>query len=268
MQRGSATTDDKFAYFTPVDSNIVYRYEWNTMKWEPLPPSHCRNSGLVIINNSLTTVGGEYGSHATDKLYTLRQHQWVEHYPPMNTACFSPAIVSDSDYIFVIAEGDCWTTTVEAFHVKNEIWCELAYQPQALTRPSATICGNQLHLMGINGKGQSCSLQALRSSTPPKVSQPIFNIRWKPLPDLPVKNSTAATLCGQLVMVGGKRDGIPVNSIYQLVGGRWEEIGSMCSERSECLVVSRTPDKTMIVGGDERSGNISVEDCTCGNDCT
>ena len=44
---------------------------------------------------------------------------------------------------------------------------------------------------------------------------------------------TAATLCGQLVIIGGRREGSSVKPIHQ-----WGEIGSMSHSRRECLVVS------------------------------
>ena len=46
MWRGSATADDQFAYFTPLDSKVVYSYQWSTEKWEELPQSQYWNSGL------------------------------------------------------------------------------------------------------------------------------------------------------------------------------------------------------------------------------
>ena len=265
MKRGSATTDDQFAYFTPRGSNSVYSYQWNSEKWEELPPSPYGNSGLVIIDGELTAVGGY---PRTNKLFTLRQGQWVEHYPPMNTARSSPAVVStsDGDYIVVIGGnigGFDWAATVELFHERSRRWYELTNLPQAaVIRPSATICDNQLHVVGRDGTGYLCSLQAL-SSDQPITSQSISNILiWIPLPQLPVERSTAATLCGQLVTVGGERGGSPINSIHQLMEGRWVRIGSMSSVRSECLVVSPSPDKMMMVCGVEQySKSNSVEEC-------
>ena len=261
MWRGSATTDDQFAYFTPDGSNFVYRYQWGTEKWKKLPPSPCCNSGLVIIDGELTAVGGQDVSYCyTNKLFTLQQ---VEHYPPMNTVRYSPAVVSTSDgnYIVVIGGGVRygWTATVELFHVRSRRWYELTNLPRDLPFPSATICGNEVHVIGYYGAGYSCSLQALLSSDKPITSQSISRmITWKPLPRLPVTWSTAATLCGQLVIVGGLQGVLPVNSIHQLLDGQWVKIGSMFSGRSKCLVVSPSPDKMMIVGG---SGEASVEEC-------
>ena len=84
-------------------------------------------------------------------------------------------------------------------------------------------------------------------------------ITWLPLPPLPVKYSTAATLCGQLILIGGLSH---VNSIHQLVGEQWVEIGSMSSDRFGCTVVSPSTDKIMIVGGIRGSTPTNmVEEC-------
>ena len=258
MTRGSATTDHQFAYFTPYSSNLVYRYEWNTEQWNELPSSPYFNCALVIIDGTLTTVGGRF----TNKLFTLRQRQWVEEYPPMNTARSYPAVVSTSggDCIIVIGGyGGGWTGTVELFQVKTRRWYKLTNIPQPLSGPSATICGNQLHVIGSDGNGYTCSIENLPSSDEPITSQSIPHlISWTSLPHLPVIRSTAATLYEQLVIIGGMQDGSIVNSIHQLVDGRWVKIGSMSSDRSDCLVVSPSPDRMMIVGGLEED---SVEEC-------
>ena len=133
----------------------------------------------------------------------------------MNTACSSPAVVSTSDgeHLIVIGGfggefvggGGGWSTaTVELFQVKSRRWYKLTDLPQPLTRPSATIlCIDQLNVIGTVANGYSCSLQALPSSDQP-ITSPL-TLCWKPLPPLPVTWSTAATLCGQLVVIGGSR---------------------------------------------------------------
>ena len=199
----------------------------------------------------------------TNKLFTLRQRQWVDKYPPMNTVRYSPAVVSTSggDYITVIGGVDSggWTATVELFQVKTRRWYELTNMPQPLTFPSATICGNKLHVIGQNDR-HTCSTESLLSSEEPITSQSIRHlISWTSHPCLPVTASAAATLYGQLVIIGGKQGGSPVNSIHQLVDGQWVKIGSMSSDRSDCLVVSPSPDRTMIVGG--VGAEDSVEEC-------
>ena len=146
--------------------------------------------------------------------------------------------------------GGVWTATVELFQVKSRRWYKLTDLPQPLILPSATIiCGDQLNVIGRDANGYSCSLQALPSSDQP-ITSPL-TLSWKPFPPLPVRYSTAATLCGQLVVIGGLRqDGSLVNSIHQLVDGQWVKIGSMATGRYWCLAVSPSPDKIIIVGGE------------------
>ena len=263
MKRGSATTDGQFAYFTSGDSNSVYRYELNTKKWDQLPPSPYCNSALVIIDGDLTAVGGETKSCYTNKLLTLRQNQWVQHYPSMNIRRSETAVLSTSDhhYIFVIG-GNCLIfnepATVEVLDVKSKRWHKLTKLPHDLSKPSATICGNQLYVIGEHGDGYSCSLQALLSSDQSIISYSTSHT-WTPLPRVPIRLSTAATLCGELLTVSGVRYRAPRNPILQLVDGRWVKIGSTSGGTTKCLVVSPSSDKMIIVGGD--GGKNSVEEC-------
>ena len=258
---GSAATDGRFVYIIPEGSDSFYQYECSTEKWMELPSCPYEDSGLAIIDSELTTVGGvDRAGRYTNKLFTLRQGKWVEMYPPMNTARSSPAVVSTSDGDYLIAIGGFdsdadETATVELFQVKSRRWYTLTDLPQPLPFLSATICGDMLHVIGRDRNGYSCSLQSLPSNDRP-ITSPL-TLSWKPLPPLPVKYSTVATLCGQLVLIGGRQDRSPVNSIHQLVEGQWVEIGSMTRIRQWCLAVSLSPDRILIVGG----VGASVEEC-------
>ena len=262
MHRGSAANDGRFVYITPGGFNLLYQYECSTEEWTKLPSCPYKESGLAIIDSELTTVGGLVGAGHTNKLFTLRQGKWVEEYPPMNTARYSPAVVSTSDGDYHIAIGgsvsdDDETATVELFQVKSRRWYKLTDLPQPLPDPSATIYGDQLHVIGHDDNGYSCSLQSLSSNDRP-ITSPL-TLSWKPLPPLPMGYLTVATLCGQLVLIGGEQGGSSVNSIHQLVEGQWVEIGSMTSGRYWCLAVSLSPDRILIVGG--VGAVYSVEEC-------
>ena len=107
-------------------------------------------------------------------------------------------------------------------------------------------------MIGDASNGFLFSIQDLDlpSCDQPTTSQLRYHaISWSRLPPLPVTDSTVATLCEQLVLLGGMRGGSSVNSIHQLVDGQWVKIGSMSICRRMCLVVSQSPDKMMIVGG-------------------
>ena len=152
MIRGSATTDEQFAYFTPAGSFLAYRYEWSREKWEELPSFPYTNPGLVIIDGKLTAVAGWCESGCTKTLFTLRQRKWIEEYSPMNTACSSPSVVSTSDGAYITVIGwysrDGWATAAaQLFKVKSRIRYKLADLPQPLPHPSDTIWGDQLSVI-------------------------------------------------------------------------------------------------------------------------
>ena len=198
MDRGS---DHQFSYFTPGGSNSVYSYQWSTEKWEELPPCPNEDSGLVIINGQLTAVGGEDGSRNTNKLFTLRQSQWIEEYPPMNASRSSTTVVSSSDGQYVIVIGGCggsgggWTATVELFQVSSRRWHKLKDLPhvQPLPIPSATICDNQLHVQPL----------PIPSAT---ICDNQLHVQPLPIP--------SATICdNQLHVIGS--DGRHLSLIYQ-----------------------------------------------------
>ena len=262
MARGSATTDGRFAYFAPDASNLMYKYELHTEKWEQLPSCPHRDTGLVIIGKELNTVGGEDWTQYTDKLLTLKGKVWVKaEYPAMHTVRSCPAIVSTSPEFFIVIGGyddGGWITAVEMYQVENRAWYKLTELPKPLTYPSATICNNIVHVTGSKVEGYSCSLQ-----TRPSSDQPITLPSWEPLLPPPVTHSTAATLSGQLVLIGGLQHDSQVNSIHQLVDGQWVEIGLMDTKRSWCLVATLSSEKLIVVGGRYQYDELcAVEECS------
>ena len=266
MFKGSTTADRQFAYFTSRHSKAVYCYRWSTEEWKQLHPCPNKDSALVIIEGNLTAIGGLNEDCLTNELFSLRDGKWVKDYPPMNTARSITAAVnaSDGEHIIVIGgnvRGDIpWTKAVELFQVNNRSWYKLRDVPQPLILPSATISDNQLYVTGKDDDGYSCSLEALLSSDQPIASESLSDyVSWTSLPRLPVTFSTAATLNKQIVIIGGWKDGTPVNAIHQLVDGKWVEIGSMSRGRYQCLVSSPTLNNMMIVGG--WGTDDSVEEC-------
>ena len=258
MFRGSAATDDKYAYFTPCDSTSVYQYELKTAEWVKLPSCPFSNSGLVILEHKLTAVGGTDGSSCTNMLSTLQRNQWSKLYRSMHSPRSSPAVVttSDGNQLVVIGGrvGDNWAPSVELYQVKSRTWHKKSSMPKPLQSPSATLCGGQLNVIGSDKRGYSLPLSTLLST-----SQSIMLPSWRPLPTFPLTESTAATLSGVLIVIGGGVGESPVNYIHQLVGKEWVEVnGCMNTGRRMCLVASQTPQKIIIVGGIEED---SVEEC-------
>lgn len=250
MTRGSATTDDKFAYFSPRNSTSVYKYEWRSEEWEELPSCPCLDAGVVIIENELTAVGGARDRGVSNKLFTLQDMEWVEKYPPMDIARCHPAVVSIScgSYVVAIGGGHRWNNAVELLHVEKRKWYTLTGLPEPLAFPSATVCGDILSVVGRDAYGYSCVLQDLPSYNQPSASP--GTLIWNPLPPLPATGATVATLCGELVIVGGLlRAGSTVKSLHQLLDGEWVEICSQASGTERGLVASVSHKRIVMVGG-------------------
>lgn len=202
----------------------------------------------------------------------------------MHRARSHTAVVSTPDGNFVFVIGGCfdnWTrlisiggvdvsTTVVLFQVKSRKWYELASLP-SLPSPSTTICGNQLYVVGDGLHGYSCSLQALLSIDQATTSQFLSHlITWTSVPPLPLYESTAATLKGELIIIGGeerilvrrKSERILHSTIYQLLNGQWVEIGHVHQRRKKCLAVSPSHDKLFVIGGwTEYGKSLRVEEC-------
>ena len=256
MEGGSATSDGQFAYFLPHGTHSIFKYEWSTGKWLDKPLS-CpyQNSGLAIVDGELTSVGGKKGALCKKNIKTRRE-KWVNEYPKMNTARASPAVVSTSDGGYLIVMGGQidnghWSVKVELLEVGEKTWYKLKSLPDpALSYPSSTIRDTKLIVLGDRSTGYSCSLAL--DSVPP-------TLRWRPLPSLPVTAATPVQLLEELVIVGGKQNGMPYDSIHQLVDGVWVQISSMKSVRERALVVISPPGKMMIVGG--VGAGDSVEEC-------
>ena len=266
MWRGSAATDQSSAYFTIGGTNKVYRYVFSTDEWEKLPPCPYDNSGLVVIDSILTAVGGGNVFGCTNKLFTLQQSQWNEVFPPMITARHDAAVVSfpDGNHMNIIviggrSDGDQKTAAVEVLNTHSQCWSTLTSLPHPDFSPSATVCGNQLYVIGHDGLAYVCSLQALVTGSQQIRSQAMPpTLVWTNLPHPPIRRSKAATLCGQLVSIGGERNFVSSNSILQLVDGQWVKVGSLSTAREMCLAVCPSPDKIMIVGGWNRTSITSI----------
>ena len=256
ISKGSATIDGNFAYFMPHNRKTVHRYNVINGQWIDLPEPPYFNMSLVIINGTVVAVGGSVVDNDTSlskKLFTLRNNKWIEDYPPMNIArscCAAVSIVCGlQNHVIVIGgnSDDGHTSSVEFLNTASRCWYQFTHLPQPLILPSAAVCGNTLHVISSTGDGYSCSLQRLLSCD--ESQPPPCTLMWISLPHLPVTDTAIATLRGQVVLVGGVQDYAPVDSIHQLVGGQWVVIGSLLIARQQCLVVSPSSEKLIVVGG-------------------
>ena len=133
--------------------------------------------------------------------------------------------------------------------------------PAACLLHSATICQDHIYLLGYGGSIEPssmlvCSLADLLQSCRSQ-SGARLNV-WHKLSSLHDQSSSCATLCGQLLAVGGCDDTFRNHTatilLYNPATNSWEVISHMPPAQSYTLVAVLPGNKLMVVGGYVDSG--------------
>ena len=271
MRRGSAAVDGSMAYFNSWStSRSVHAYDSDKEVWSQIPKCPQMYFTLAIVNGLLTAVGGLQSLQLTNTLLSLTgegsRRKWTKHFPPMPTKRYFTAVVC-SGRSLVVAGGDNFTilSTVEVMDTESLQWFTASSLPHPLKQASATICGENLYLLGGFNQSsvtksvftcslsvllQSCQPQSLEAS--PKTSLSQEPRVWQKTADIPVFVSTCTTLCGQLLAIGGRdSDYKPTTAIhkYDPVKNSWTVISHMAAPRWQSLMAVLPGDKLIVVGG-------------------
>ena len=250
MVRGGAVVHHNIVYCISHTVHTVYAYQPDEDKWQE--HSHCphRGSGLAIIKDILTVIGGleEEEGRKTNKLLSWRDGRWEEVFPPMNTARWDHAVLSEDDYVIAVG-GEDDETSVELFTVSTNTWSTVTSLPQPLTAITATLSCNILYAMDDDGRTFSISLSHWTKNTSREPPRP--HPTWQPLPhDAPFRGSTLTTVCGEVMTVGGWRGDTATGDVYQLRQREWVRIGCMHTARYWPIVaVPRVRGHSMLVVG-------------------
>ena len=256
MTRGAAVVDGNVAYFV-IWNGQTCSYNLSTRRWNELPRCPYEYSSLAVIRGLLTAIGGLIRG-ATDELLSIvkdRDQKWVEHFPPMPTKRFCTAAVTTEQHLIVAGgnSGPNRLNTVEMMDIQTLVWSSL---PHPYSRASATICGDQLYMLGGSdnvGHSKSvltCSLTKLLQSCSDHDTSS-YSV-WHRITDVPVYCSTCAAVNGELVAVGGQDTGYNTTTAvhkYNSTTNSWDTISNMPTGRDDCLVAVLPTNEMMVVGG-------------------
>ena len=280
MYRPSVVVDGNKAYFNPALSNDMYSYDSEKQMWSSLPQCPCNLSSLAVVNGLLTAIGGQLDTDVTNRLLSLTgERKWVEQFPPMPTKRILTAAVC-SEKSLVVAGGrrkdKSYLNTVEVMETETLQWSTASSLPFGLAFASATICQDHIYLLGYDTSEDSqdrsvlsCSmadlLQSCRSqSVGAWLKTLTLRTVWHRVADLPVRSSGCATLCGQLLAVGGCDNSFRNRSTaihqYNPATNAWEVISHMPSARSSPLVAALLGNKLMVVGGNTGTTGVTGSD--------
>ena len=256
MRRGAAVVDGNVAYFMHWEGEILYSYN---KRWSKLPECPHFYSSLAVIRGLLTAIGGlKLGvSLPQNKLLSFVDEKWVEQFQPMPTKRYLTAAVTTQHHLIVAGghDGSSRLGTVEVMDILTLVWSTAASLPHPYSNASAAICGDQLYMLGGNGKSGrtksvlTCSLTSLLQ--PHRISS---HSVWKRISDAPVYNSTCVAVDGELLAVGGQDERYEVTSAvykYELTSNSWNLISNMPTSRYDSLVVVLPTNEMMVMGGSE-----------------
>ena len=276
MCRGSAAADSNMAYFNSHGSTTVYSYDSNTREWRRLPAAPHTHFTLVVVQRVLTMVGGELRpGGATDSLLSLmgegRGKKWLPNLPAMPTKRYRTVVVCSGRFL-IVAGGKVDScnrlTTVEVLDTDTRQWSIASSLTHSFIRATISICGERLYMLG--GWDQtgsqaarcvlSCSVPELLQSCKPQPlagklrTAPAYQSTiWQHVADAPHYLSSCATLCGQLVAVGGWEADMHMYTraitVYNERTDSWEAKGDIPTARCLALVAILNG-KMMVVGGE------------------
>ena len=250
---GSSAMVGNVAYFNPGRNHTVYEYNSCNEQWSTVANNPNVDFTMVCVHGTLTSVGGRpfrwLGVWWSNKLYSLLNRKWVEHFPPMPTRRENPAAVYTNN-ILVVAGGlmiqSVATDAVEVLATEMKQWSSVSSLSSLMYRVSKVpvVCKDIIYIATNEHAVWKCSVTSLVQSKPESDI-------WEKMV-LPVRESSLATLNGNLLAIGGKdADNKETQNIhrYDPATNSWEVVSKMLVPRSQCLTAVLPDNTLMVVGG-------------------
>ena len=272
-----AVRDNNTVYYKHGMTKKVYAYHIPSSNWSLIPDCPADSGfALTVIDGLLTAIGGRRDGKNTDKLFSLTgegsDRKWTEEFPPMPTKHrFMAALCTGTALIIAggFDDDNQVLKTVEVLNTETRQWHTAPDLPQPLAQSSLTLCGGLLYLLGgftkitprfATNSVYSCSLSSLLSFSFKSLGGRLVSTltqsrgkKWNRVADLPIKLSTAVTLHGQLLAIGGwdstKDKSTPTIHMYQPSTNSWEVFSHMITPRSTCVAAVLPDNQLMVVGG-------------------
>ena len=259
------------------DFNQVFQYDPSRDEWSRLPPHQAVSFAMAQFAGNLITVGGLIQNVGfTGEVYRLKEQSknWEEFLKPMPTARYQLSVATTQSVIVAsggstgFKDGVTVTcATVEVYSSETSQW----YTADPLPVPcvgmaSVTIADTWYQLGGIGADNKAvptvlyAPLAALiKKATSPTHQSASHKSVWKTLPDTPMKTSAAASLSGNLLMVGGwdyETGASPAVHILLPLTNSWVRVttGELPEPRRFCTALQLSSNKVLVIGGADNQG--------------
>ena len=260
---GKAISDEK--------SRIIIVYDPQQQEsYDMLPPYKFKWFSMAVVNNQLLLVGGhdvtvpETGK-TTNRIgvWNERSRRWTQPFPPMATACSSPAVASHRNRWLIVMGGlgDGFDNTLSRVEVLDTVgsvqWQSVESLPWPCSEVTTATIGNVCYLVGGFSTHHPCK-KVLSATLDILVMHSIANFPsaidascttspWHTLPDTPLAYSSAVHVRGALLAVGGSSSSAVYH--YCLKSKRWIKAGELPRKRAYCACIVIPNGELFVVGG-------------------
>jgi hypothetical protein len=260
--------------YTNANTVNIYSYDVISDSWSQLPDCIHGNSSIIVLNGCLTTVGGGSYNNCSNELVSLTGkgsgRRWTQQFPLMPTKRRLTTSLCTGATLVVAGgqeEGFRELSTVEVMDTETCQWSTAANLPQPMFSASATVCGDQLYMLGGAEGGYiksayTCSVSALLLSCVPSSLEANIQITsledkagvWRQVADVPVTLSTCESFHGRLLAVGGWTESWEATMatavyMYNSTTNSWEIVSHMTTGRYRCFTAVLPNNRLMVVGG-------------------
>ena len=207
-------------------------------------------------------MGGEDYYRPTNSLASLtregKDSKWVELFPRMPTARYLLTAVCRGRNVIAAGgngDGDWIVSAVEILDTELRQWSSAPSLPHPMHWASITVCEDLLYLLGgFDHIGRTLSVLTSSITDLLHQQQETANQKavWRRTADAPYYVSTAVSVGGQLLAIGGEDEhGKKTSAIvaYDPISDSWQDMGHMAKPRYRTLVAVLPSNQLIAAGG-------------------
>ena len=260
----------------------VFKYSITEEGWSTLPVAPVKFARIGYIYKKLLLIGGRLLSTSNQVTADIHEfveasQQWVRSasIPPMPTARRAVTAVSWSSPPALIVCGGCDQQSdprivVEVYHSRTSQWHAATPLPFPRAHMSHTLIHNMLYLVGgCEGNAVSTYKKRIMTTSIPQLLETCLQpspVQWNCLPisNIPNYLSTAGSLGGCLMVVGGVKDltwppkpKSVVSSVhaYCPFTSSWVLVGELPQPLCTCITATLPTGELLVIGGRSSSGD-------------
>ena len=199
---GTAVVHENIAYFSRHYD--IYYYSLSKDKWTQMKPSSYQNFSMVVLDDSIITVGGiSREMKRTKNLYGFSKGRWRIRYSPMPQHRVCAAALATPTHLIVAGGRDKQELDgIDIMNRSTSQWNSLLHSlPEKMGHPQMALCEDFLYLSEETNVYSICVTELIDSAENPGSSKFSWN-RGKELPSH-MAGGSLVSCQSDVLLVGG-----------------------------------------------------------------